>query len=417
MDTLNKCFFIFLLGTFGPAVHAANLKAPIGFTSANVLPNHIRNIQFMEVGTQVNDKFNNDGQVVGLGNSLNKSLKWNDLIENEANPVKRGDYVGYLNSNGISLDEKVGETSGVVNVATDAQVYALAFGLNDKNTIAIAVPVAKIQINTNASAIAGASLNKVAQDLANDGKLDDANELRTKYMNAIQRKLSDNNYKSLANEKSTKLGDIRIIGKHLVTTNDNLAFTFTEELLLPTGVKKDVNKLVDVPTSDGAYSVSIGTILDYKITSDFAASLSSKYTFQLPDTYEDRVPYKVDSKITPDIDSQIKRDRGDIGELALGLGYGVTDWLTPKVAAGIQYKNKDTFSGSKYASWRYEQLANDSTQNLVSYQLGLEASTVKLYKQQKFVAPLSATLSMSGISSGKNVNKDPLYTLNVSLFL
>lgn len=413
----TKTRIAILLLTIQPAVYAANLRAPIGFTTANVLPFHVRNIQFNEIGAQVNNKFSNDGNAVGLGNSFNKSLTWQDLIENEADPVKRGDYIGYLNSRGTALGESVGETTGVVNVATNAQVYALAFGLNEKTTLALAVPVAQIELNTNTASIAGAALNKVASDLANEGKLDDANELRTKYMNAIQKKLSDNNYKELKNEKSTKLGDVRLIGKHLLETNADYSLALTEEISFPTGVQKDVNKLVDVPTSDGAYNVAAGFIFDYQLSSDISTSFLAKYTAQLPDTHEERVPYKSDSKITPDIDSGVKRNRGDISEFSLGLNYSMTDWLIPKLALGFQYKDKDSFSGSKYENWRYDLLSLETTQRLVSYQFGVEASTVKLYKQQKFVAPLSATLCVSGVSSGKNVNKDPLYTLNISLFL
>ena len=417
MLNCNKTRISILLMLIQPAVYAANLRAPIGFTSANVLPNHVRNIQFNEIGAQVNDKFGNDGSIVGLGNNFNKSLSWQDLISNEVDPVKRGDYIGYLNSKGISLDENVGETTGVVNVATNAQVYALAFGLNEKNTIALAIPVAQISLNANAASIAGEALNRVANDLANEGKLDDANELRTKYMGAIQKKLSDNNYKPLQNEKSTKLGDIRLIGKHLIETNSDYTFAVTEEVLLPTGVQKDINKLVDVPTSDGAYNVAAGFIFDYQVNSDFSTSFLAKYTAQLPDTHAERVPYKSDSKITPDIDSGVQRNRGDISEFSLGVNYSATDWLIPKMAVGFQYKDQDSYSGSKYEAWRYELLSSETTQKLVSYQFGVEASTVKLYKQQKFIAPLSATLSVSGVSSGKNVNKDPLYTLNISMFL
>ena len=51
-----------------------------------------------------------------------------------------------------------------------------------------------------------------------------------------------------------------------------------------------------------------------------------------------------------------------------------------------------------------------------SYQAGLGFSTIPLFKQGKFKAPLQANLFYTSVNEGKNVIKDDIVTFEIALF-
>lgn len=406
---------ILVLG-LSSASYAGSIKAPFSYNSTTVMPRNVRTLSFNGIASEVKNKYDNNGTIVGLGNDLNKQISWNDLLEGENDPVKRGEYEGYLLSKGVDLNEFTGQTTGLVNVAANISVPVIGMGVTRKFTLAVAIPVIEVESKIDVSAVSGQALERVATDLANDGKLDDATELKTKYMNAITDKLVENGYKPLANEKKQSLGDIKVVGKYLLSNKKNYAIAIMPELTLPTGEPADIDKLVDVPSGDGQTDVALGVVADFKMIKNFTFTVAAKYTVQMSDKQALRVREKEDTKLTPDIDQSVDRDLGDIFEASVGANYAVTDWANLVGAVNFGYKEADKFSGSKFEKRRYDWMSIDTEQSLTSFQVGADFHTLRLYQQGKFAAPLKTSLNYSGTLSGKNTGSDALYSLNLSLF-
>ncbi len=398
------------------SVFAGSVKAPFTYSNTGVLPKNVRSVTVGGIASEVKNTYDNSGAIVGLGNALNKQITWLDLLDGEDDPVKRGEYEGFLLSRGVDLNELTGSTSGLINVAANVTLPIIGMGVTRKLTFAAAIPIVEVETKIDASAISGPALDRIANDLANDGKLDDANELREKYMNAISDKLEENNYKPLANEKKKKIGDIKLVAKYLLTNKKKYSVALQSELTLPTGDTADIDKLVDVPTGDGQTDVALGFVTDLRLVDSLTISTSIKYTAQLSDKQALRVPEKVDTKLTPDVDQTVERDLGDIFEASLGAKYSLTDWFNIVSAVNFSYKERDSFSGAKFDSERYNWMAINTEQNLTSFQAGLEFHTLTLFKKGKFKAPLKTTLNYSDTLRGKNAGSDKLYSLDLSLF-
>ena len=142
----------------------------------------------------------------------------------------------------------------------------------------------------------------------------------------------------------------------------------------------------------------------------------AKYTAQLADHQALRVPEKVDTKLTPDIDYNVKRDLGDIVDLAASLKYAPLDWVNVYGGVNYSYKARDKLSGTKFSEERYDWMAIATEQNLATFQTSLELHTINLYKKKKFKAPMKIAVSYSDTLQGKNATSDALYSLNLSLF-
>jgi len=412
MKVLSTLLTLSLAGT----VYAGSVKAPFTYNSTAVLPKNVRNVTIGGIASEVQNTYNNGGDVVGLGDALNKEITWLDLLEGEDDPIKRGEYEGFLLSRGVNLSELTGQTSGLVNVAANVTLPIIGMGVTRKLTIAAAIPVVEVETKIDTSAISGPALDRIANDLANDGKLDDANELKEKYMNAITDKLVENNYKPLSNTKKKELGDVKLVAKYLLTNKKKYAVALQSELTLPTGQTADIDKLVDVPTGDGQTDIALGFVTDLRLIDDLTITTAMKYTAQLSDTQALRVPEKMDTKLTPDIDQTVERDLGDIFEASLTAKYTVTDWFNVQSAMNFSYKERDQFSGSKFDAERYNWMAINTEQNLTSYQVGVEFHTLTLFQKGKFAAPLKTSLNYSDTIRGKNAGSDKLYSLDLSLF-
>lgn len=395
---------------------AANLAPVTTRSSSATLPKGIRNLQYNGAITQVNNKFDNDGMTTGIGSSFNKQLTWNDLLDAENDPIKKGIYSGTLKNKGYNFNENIGQTTGVASVGIGAHVPVVAYGVTPKFTLAAAIPVVNVELHTDVGAVSGAALDRLAKDLVAEGEGDQRDVLEGRFMNAIENKLNDYGYKPLQDERYSALGDIRVVGKWNFFEERKFAMALQPEVTLPTGRTQDVNKLVDVPTGDGQFDVGLALNVDYFLSSRFTLSSNVGYLAQLPDHSEARVPEKADSKLTPDIDSDISRDLGDRVSAGTALKYESRKGYLAHVGYAVQYKNEDKYEGSKYSRERYQWMEVNTRQSMQSLNLGAGFSTVSMFKRKEFAAPLNIALNQTMVVDGKNVNRDAISSLELNLF-
>lgn len=398
------------------SVMAGNISIPVAFDSAKVLPKGVRNIRYNNVMAEANQKYNEYGSSVGVGDAFNVSVSYDKLIDGKDTALEKGILQGYLQRHGKDLGAEAGETTGVVNVEVDAQVPVFAWGITRKWTAAIVVPVVESKTNVDTGFLAGAEIQSIANQLVSEGKGFKAQEVQQKTNNAINDSVAKNGYKPLADEQKDMLGDIRLINKVQLSNKKDYALSLTNSIVLPTGEEADIDKVVDVGAGDGQFDIEAGINLDLNFTSRLTVSARASYTWQIADTTAKRVPEKVDTTVTPDVDYQVRRDLGDIIYTSLGANYLMDSGIQIRGQYSFQYKEGDVYSGDKYEAYRYDWMGQKTSQRLHAAQLGIGYSTIPAFKRKEFALPLELNLSLGTPLSGKNVTNDTTVAAEVAVF-
>lgn len=393
------------------------IRPTMTFESAQVLPKGIRNVRFMNSQVDGINKFNDDGKTVTVGDALNKDITWSDSIEGKKTDEEKAILKGALKASGHDENEKIGATTGEVNIAVTAQVPVIAYGVSEKLTLALAIPVVTTDYSIATGFKENENLEKFAKsELEDKNKKHKAFKAKDDTLNAIVKKLEDMGYEQPMSEKQTRLGDIRLISKYLLTKNDTYTLSVKGEVTAPTGETQRTTHAVDVGTGDGGWDLGVGLASEYNLNDSFTFMSFLGYTAQLPTTTERRVYEKNDSKLTPDVDNNTSVDMGDILKVEGSLKYSFLNGFQFTNGLIYQAKNEDSINGSKYKSNRYNWMEAETEQNMHAYQSLIGFSTVPLFKQKKFKVPLETNLVYTNIYDGKNVIKDQITTFELALF-
>lgn len=396
-------------------IFAGNLGAPIALPAAKVLPKGVRNLNVKGVSASGTDKYSSSGEVTVLSDPFFQPLSFEKIIAGTEDPSKQGEIEAAMLKVGASPSDSFGDVSGQVNLDAMVTVPVFAWGITEKFTQAIAVPVIKTSLNVdtavdqNNQALYEKMLSEL--DLAPDKKA----EFVEKLSSPVNSKANEYGYKDITDEDETKLGDIKLVSKYLAINNQLNAVVFGLEITLPTGREEDIDKVVDLPGGDGQTDIGLSLNYDLNINNFFTVSQLVSYTAQLQDTTAKRVPFYRESKLTPYKDNNVKRDLGDISmyQVALKSAY---EGFSFGLGYSLQYKDQDKYEGSVYqASW-YENISKDSVQRMQSVTATLGYDTISLFKKKAFPVPLALSITHSTTVEGKNVVKDPLTVLDLAVF-
>ena len=410
---------LFFISVFFETTLAGNLKAPVTYPSAKVLPRGVRNLRYMGVFTGANSKFSNSHESIDTGNAFVSKVTWNNLISSKATATEQAELQGYLLSKGVGdFNQQVGETSGALDVDATVQVPVLAYGVTDKLTLALAVPIVTLNVRVDTGFVANDHFDAITEGLADSANEVKGQEIDRATQDAINSKARAFHYDELLSEdKTTRIGDIKLASKYQLHKEALYSLTVQTDLTLPTGRQHDLNKLLDAPTGDGQMDVGAHLLSEFNLFKDFSLLALVGYTAQLPDHTAVRVPTTSVSSLSADIDLDAKRDLGDIVTTQLGANYHIWNGLAVRGAWGFQYKARDSYTGTRYDSHRYEFLSLNTEQYMHSAQVGLGYSTLRLFRQKRFPLPLEVNLNHSRVVSGKNVINDPITSLELAIFL
>lgn len=397
------------------AVMAGNLSGPISLPAAKTLPKGVRNVSLLGVMVEGNDKYSSNGEIVSLADPFYQPLSFSKIVAGQDDPTKAAEVETAFDKVMADGADSIGDVSGQVNLTANATVAVFAYGVSNKVTAAIAVPVIKTSLNVSTAVNQKntALYNSLKQNLnMAPGKKE---EFIQKLSAPVNEKLSEYGYKELVDEDETKLGDIKLVSKYKAFGNAKNAVVLTAEFTLPTGREEDINKAVDLPGGDGQLDTGLFANYDFYYNSWLTFSAQAGHTVQWSDTAEKRVPFTNESKLTPYIDKSVERDLGDISMAAMaakinyeGVNFGV--------GYSHQYKDGDSYSGSVYKKEWYDLIGKETTQRMESVTLNAGYDTISLFKKKKFAAPLSLTGTFSKPISGKNVVKDSVTTVEFKLF-
>lgn len=257
---------------------------------AKVMPAKIRRVTVRFVGTDISEKTDGGFSAVPLSKPLNKALTFNDILKGEKDPVKNALTAGFLTAEGFNSSEAVGQFAADVKTRVQVTAPIFTLGLTSNTTLAVAMPVYRMQTAAEVSFQANEMGQKFINTLASNynNQTASAREAAAKLNDAVTRlnnKLLDNGYLPLQNWSGQGLGDTQLVLKNRSFEGDGFAIATQAIVTAPTGRIDDPDNLLDKGFGDGQWDVAVGAAVEEpmnQLVDGLALSQFVRYTDQLP---------------------------------------------------------------------------------------------------------------------------------------
>jgi hypothetical protein len=396
---------------------ALDLSAPFLLETAQVLPQNVGNPRFVNLFMSVDSKFNGSGSIEPLGNRLNRVITWSDVIQVQESAVEKGAIRSSLRDIQLSESDSPGATSGQVNTYVNVKAPALAMGITDRFTLAVAIPIYDISVSADTGFVKSENGQAWTEKLCRLS-VDECNKAARKLNNSVNEKLTEYRYDPIQSRKISGIGDVQLIGKYLVHQDQTNTWAVKSNFVIPTGTPPDVNKALDVPTGDGRFQLGATMIYDRSLPYDFRWNAFGGMTALMPNSMEKRIPLAIDDPISPDKE-ELTRNLGAVVSSGTSLVH-VFPSIGLMAGAGysFQFLAKSRYSGGKLSDRDRYLFLEDLSPSQVMHTAILTTgfSTVEWYQKKKFVYPLQANLTFSRPFLGRNVASSHLLAGEVVLF-
>lgn len=265
-----------------PAAYAAE--------DAKVMPAKIRRVTLRYVGTDISEKTDGGFNAVPLSKPLNKALTFNDILKGEKDPVKNALTAGFLTAEGFNAGDAVGYFAADVKTRVQVTAPIFTLGVTPHTTLAVAVPVYRMQtaaeVSFQSNDMGQKFINALSSDYNNQSA--SAREAAAKLNDAVSRlntKLTDNGYRTLQNWSGQGLGDTQLVIKNRSFEKDAFALATQATVTAPTGRIDDPDNLLDKGFGDGQWDVTLGAVSEESlagVVEGLSLSQFVRYTDQLP---------------------------------------------------------------------------------------------------------------------------------------
>ncbi len=411
--------FLFFIGLKAYAV--SNLAPSLDIPTAKVLPKGVRNFRYKTIWANIGEQYNQKGEITPLSESLTKEITWKEIVklngEDDKDALDKKKLQGLLWANNVPLEEKVGEATGAIKINVNTHVFALAYGVTEQFTGAIAVPTNRYTLNVNTAFSSNKS--RGTQAIRDEGKRP-YEKLREKLERPLQQKLADFGYSPLVNEKGSNFGDIKLIGRYQQINQQSFLLALNSEISLPTSKKASPYKSIDVTGGESQLHFSAGLSAEYQLVPELTFSGAISHIYRIKDQLPLRVPEEEGVAISPDIDWKANRRLGDISKIEAGLQIALTDDFNFSLGHAYQLKQRDTYSRGKTSSIpssRYQYLERETQAQLHTTLISLSFHTITKFQQKKFPLPMESKISLMRNYQGKNINVDSTMTsLDLAFF-
>lgn len=408
---------LIVLGVFLGSLdaRAAGLATPFGLNTAQVLPRGVRSLSVSGMNTMVDNWHNNLGQVTGVAEPFNQDLTYARLLKAEPDTNLKLNVESQLRSKGVDLNQIAGRSTADINTRAVVTVPALAYGLTERWTLAVAVPIVYTNIQVATGFVGTPELQALVNDFAQQSRKQ-TKIIQDKLHDVIATELSGKGYQPLTNQEQTQIGDLRVVAKYLAHQSLSSSWALQSTFAFPTAQVREIDRVVDPTPGDGQFDYGLTSILEIPVNGQWRILQEVGYTIQFADTRATRIPYSEYERLSRDDDPRAKRDVGDLMHASLGALYSPWHYLSFGGSYTVAYKERDQWRGALASADRYRALGVETEQYLQAAYFQASLSTVQAYRNGSFSLPMMATAGVGQVLDGRNVRSDPLWSLNMSLF-
>lgn len=303
---------------------------------------------------------------------------------------------------------------GTLNVSTKPEVQYLApvmaYGLSDKWTIGVGLPVIrytnKISLSSTASNLETlrAQYSHVAKEL------DDA--LNVDLVAEAQKVIAEKGYRALANRDQEFLGDVELALLHKLPELGAWSLTHHMAFMLPTGPKDDPDDLMAL-NSFGRTAIENALAASRRFSARWRLVSFTSLLMPIPDRVTKRVP-KNEDDLLPDPSSKAEVRRFIAPTVTLGgeLHWEFLERWDVSGSLSGDMKGRDRYEGDG----RMDLLASGSDSSAARVGSGLSYSTVEDYLRGRAKIPSRISLHIDDTVAGRNVERRLSTELSAMLF-
>ena len=303
----------------------------------------------------------------------------------------------------------LGEFRGQAYAEVQAQGYGLGYGVSDRLTILASVPVYHIKTDVQFTQTKKSNLAGVKSSIANASTSSAAGN----FIKDLTMALPETNeellqsflvnfygYKPLGHFERDAFGDAELGAIYRLTNFYDKGQAIAIGTILPTGKISDPDSLQDVATGDGHYGAYIESLSGISF---FDKILS--FDFKVRYTYE--FDTKKNLRMITDADVPLSHDKSVVNEK---LGNKIDTTITATVSPTYWYNVFTSVIINKVGSTKYD-IADPSIKSAMEARtnsfsewgkIGLNFSTIELYKRKKFSMPFDLGVSYQRILSAQN---------------
>ena len=307
------------------------------------------------------------------------------------------------------------------NASVEVNVFAFGYGITDRVMAYVGVPIYDARVNLKYTKEKNSSQKEVAETLQNmygDNWAQtlgnvvekvygiDGGTIQSGVTNAL-------GYEELGDWQAKGLGDIELGLMYNFVNKDDYGFLATFGAVAPTGYVDDPDILQDMGFGDGQWDAFVELGGGYIIDKNLVFNSWTRYTYQFESEKELRVPYNQDISIS-DQKANFYQKLGNKTDIGLSADIYLSDWF--KFIPTFLYSHTDA---TKYYS--ADDTANQILgQNTESYSQSLklqgQLSSVRLFAQNKFVAPGLINFAYQTMLEGKNTPKVDLIEVEFRMY-
>ena len=394
-----------------------DLTTPFLLENTQTLPRGVRNPRMIQVFVSGESRFDGLGLKQPIGERLSKNVSWNDVIGSQKTETERHIIQTTLRDAQINIEGGPGRTTGQIYTTADVKIPTLAYGLTDRLTVAVVVPIMSISVSADTSLAKSEDgqrwMNRVCAM-----SVDDCNIAAKKLNNAVNEKLSRLGYEAIPSLKTVSaIGDAQIIGKYVLAKNNDQTLALKSTVVLPTGRQPNANAALDLPTGDGRFQLGSMLIYDRALPSHFRWNTFGGALALMPHSIERRIP-KSNLDALSDDSERLTRRLGGVFSMGTSLNYSIPAWgLSTGLGYNLQYLTQSSYGGRLFSPERYQYLQELSpSETLHTGIISAGFSTVDWYKNKQFVYPFQAHLTYSRPFAGRNVNASEVLAGELVLF-
>ena len=302
---------------------------------------------------------------------------------------------------------------GTLNVNTTPQVNyfapVFAYGLNDKWTIGVGLPVVNYQNHIQLSS-SGSNLDFYRQQL---GDIPAINNLQNINLAVeAQKVIVAKGYLPLQDRNETYLADAEIALMHRLPDYDQWSFMHSITLTLPTGPQYNPDDLMALNTF-GRTSITNGLVAAYQVRPRWNLIPYASLDTPIPDRVSRRVPTSEDD-LLPDADTKqtVTRYLGMTTTVGGDVKWDATNNWQFKTGTAFAWHAEDVYEGSG----RMDLLEENTDSYVQIVKAGISYSTITAYKQKLAKIPSKISLEISDTVDGRNIERQLRTDITAMMF-
>ncbi|OFZ15328.1 MAG: hypothetical protein A2Z20_11345 [Bdellovibrionales bacterium RBG_16_40_8] len=409
-----RVFYVVIITFFAVSIIILFMhKSAYAVDAATVLPKGIFRAWFLTAQSEIiSQEINSDGKLENYGSRLNRSVTVDDLVLRDP---RIGQLVNTLNTIEPGLGSKLMSANlySDMNLSTTAAITALEYGVNDRLSIGINIPIFRRKVSANFNAISvnnatatGSHIGDISPDLQNALYQFGIESFdRGMFVKSI---FTAKGYDAPSSFDKTELGDVVFGGKYNFYKNEHFYSTALLGARAPTGSTPSLTNIYDKGCGSGSWGIAGALYEEYLPKKSISFVAMQKLSYAFSDTRERAVPKNQDDALPSLLakDGQVQnvtrtQALSFDSELSSTLRLLRDSELSIWGAYQFSAKGKDQYSGP--GDLYYAGLENATDNISHNLEIGAGYSTIPAYRRKAFSVPGEIQLVYNSVIDGKNI--------------